>query len=126
MEPMICKAYVDEDGHVMVQAVGGEWEGCMSHGATLQEAFANFGEAATLFDETKAALPISGGAIAPLALMLLPLLPQLIDSAMRIYEQIANHPTTPEATGAQIRGYITNIRAINAQIQAAPLPGDEP
>ena len=70
--------------------------------------------------------PIQGGAIAPLALMLLPLLPQLIDSALRIYEQIANHPTTPEATSAQLRGYITNIRAINAQIQAAPLPGDEP
>jgi hypothetical protein len=69
---------------------------------------------------------ISGGAIAPLALMLLPLLPQLIDSALRIYEQIANHPTTPEASAVQIRGYITNIRAINAEIQRAPLPGDEP
>ena len=70
--------------------------------------------------------PISGGAIAPLALMLLPLLPQLINSAMTIYDTIANHPTTPEATAAQLRGYITNIRSINAQIQAAPLPGDEP
>lgn len=71
-------------------------------------------------------LPISGGAIAPLAMLLLPLLPQLIDSAVRIYEQIANHPTTPEATATQIRGYLTNIRALNAQIQRAPLPGDEP
>ena len=71
-------------------------------------------------------IPISGGAIAPLALMLLPLLPQLINSAMTIYDTIANHPTTPEATAAQLRGYITNIRSINAQIQAAPLPGDEP
>lgn len=69
---------------------------------------------------------ISGGAIAPLALMLLPLLPQLIDSALAIYEQIANHPTTPEATATQIRGYVTSIRAINAAIQRAPLAGDEP
>lgn len=69
--------------------------------------------------------PISGGAIAPLAMILLPMLPQLINSIIRIYESIANHPTTPEASAALIRQYIMNIRDVNAQIQAAPLPGDE-
>jgi len=72
------------------------------------------------------ARPISGGAIAPLALMLLPLLPQLIDSALAIYDSIANHPTTPAATATQIKGYVSRIRVISAAILAAPLPGDEP
>ena len=69
---------------------------------------------------------ISGGAIAPLALLLLPLLPQVVNGIMSIYETIANHPTTPEATAAKIQQLVTDIRAINATMQAAPLPGDEP
>ena len=78
-----------------------------------------------MLPEPRPARPISGGAIAPLAMILLPLLPQLIDSAIKIYESIAEHPTTPEASAAVIRQYVTNIREINARIQAAPLPGDE-
>lgn len=79
-----------------------------------------------LSTDGKVMVPISGGAIMPLALILLPLLPQLIDSALKIYESIANHPTTPEASAATIQQYVVNIRAINAAILAAPLPGDEP
>jgi len=51
MEPMIVKATEDDDGVIFVQALGGPWEGVMSHGATLEEAFKNFGEAAALYDE---------------------------------------------------------------------------
>ena len=53
MEPMIAKMYLDDEGDVMVEAVGGWWEGCMSHGASIQEALSNFGEAAALFHEEK-------------------------------------------------------------------------
>ncbi len=65
-------------------------------------------------------------AIAPLALALLPLLPKVVEGVLEIYDMIANHPTTPEATRAQITALVADIRTVNAQIQAAPLPGDEP
>lgn len=54
MEPMICKAYRDDDGDIVIEAIGGAWEGLVSHGATLQAAFRHFGEAATLYAEMKA------------------------------------------------------------------------
>ena len=53
MEPMIVKAYQDDDGLVIVEATGGAWEGLMSHGDTLEEAFRNFGEAAMFYAEVR-------------------------------------------------------------------------
>ena len=49
MEPMVIRAYRDEDNLIIVEAVGGAWEGLMSHGATLEEAFRNFGEIESIF-----------------------------------------------------------------------------
>lgn len=51
MKRLICAAHQDEDGDVIVEALGSAWAGLVSHGATLQEAFTNFGEAATLYLE---------------------------------------------------------------------------
>lgn len=53
LEPMICKAYLDDEGDIVIEAMGGAWEGCISHGETVQEAFTNFGEAATMYAEAK-------------------------------------------------------------------------
>jgi hypothetical protein len=64
--------------------------------------------------------------IPALAIMLLPLIPKLIEGGLAIYETIRNHPDTPEEVKAQIDRTVMEIRATNALIQAAPLPGDEP
>jgi len=49
---MFCRVYQDEDGDIVVEA-SGEWEGCVSHGATLSEALGHFAEAAALYAEVK-------------------------------------------------------------------------
>ncbi|MEK9207053.1 MAG: hypothetical protein AAB922_01125 [Patescibacteria group bacterium] len=53
MEPMIIRASRDETNLIIVEAVGGSWEGLMSHGDTIEEAFRNFGEAAMLYAEAR-------------------------------------------------------------------------
>jgi hypothetical protein len=64
--------------------------------------------------------------IPALALMLLPLIPKLIEGSLAIYETIRDHPDTPDDVRMQIDRTLMEIRATNALIQAAPLPGDEP
>ena len=53
MEPMVIRAYRDEDNLIIVEAMGGAWESLMSHGDTLEEAFRNFGEAAMFYAEVR-------------------------------------------------------------------------
>jgi hypothetical protein len=53
MEPMIIHAWRDEVGDIIVQAKGGNWEGCTTDGETLAEAFKNFGEVAALYAATR-------------------------------------------------------------------------
>lgn len=57
--------------------------------------------------------------------LFLPLIPGLADAIIEAVEKFTADPGTPEEKKAALAQVIAECRAIDARIQAAPLPGDE-
>ncbi len=57
--------------------------------------------------------------------LLLPAIPGLVDAIIGVVERFQAKPGTPEENKAALETLITDLHAVNAQVQAAPLPGDE-
>ena len=58
----------------------------------------------------------------PLAAMLIPLLPSLIDGIMSIVNAIRAHAETPEVLKTQLDQIVQDLQAVNAKVQAVELP----
>jgi hypothetical protein len=56
--------------------------------------------------------------------LLLPVIPSLIASIMDVVDQFQAPPGTPEEEQLALRKFVEELHVINAQVQAAPLPGD--
>lgn len=69
--------------------------------------------------------PISGGAIAPLLPLFLPLIPGLMEAIIDAVEKFSAKPGTPEENKVALAQVIVECREIDAQVQASPRPGDE-
>lgn len=63
--------------------------------------------------------------IPPLAAVLIPMIPGLVDQIIRWIEAVTADPGTPEETRVKLTALVAELRVLNAEIQAAPLPGDE-
>jgi hypothetical protein len=65
--------------------------------------------------------------MSPLLILLIETLgPLAVEQVIRIYESIADDPGTPADVAARAQALVVEIQALNIQIAAAPLPGDEP
>ena len=58
--------------------------------------------------------------------LLLPAVPGLVDVIIDVVEKFTGKPGTPEENKAALLTLLDDLDKVNAQVQAAPLPGDEP
>jgi len=58
--------------------------------------------------------------------LLLPAIPGLVDAIIGVVERFTAKPGTPEENKAALETLLDELDKINEQVQAAPLPGDEP
>ncbi len=61
-------------------------------------------------------------AIIPLAMQLLPLVPGLIDSAVKIVDALKSDPATPADAKAELEQVSANLKLAVERVKNAPLP----
>lgn len=57
--------------------------------------------------------------------LFLPAIPGLIDAIIGVVERFQADEGTPEENAAALQKLVADLHEVNAQVQAAPLPGDE-
>ena len=61
-------------------------------------------------------------AFIPIAIQLLPLIPGLIESVVKVVETIAGAPETPEETRAELTAVSERLREVLEKVKQARLP----
>lgn len=64
-------------------------------------------------------------AFIPLALTLLPLIPSLIDNAIKIVNAVRHDPMTPEQAKAELDAAAARLEETLVRVKNVKLPGDE-
>jgi hypothetical protein len=61
----------------------------------------------------------------PLAAMLIPLLPGLVNGIMTVVDTIRNHADTPEALKTQLDGISSDLKALTIKVLSVDLPAKQ-